>query len=45
MNGDAEVEPFECCVDEKNPVRYETIRARDYLMERHLESMGKKGLS
>ena len=42
MNGEANVEPFESCFDENNPVRYEAIRASDHLMQRHLQSIGMK---
>ena len=42
MNGNANVVPFESCVDENNPVKYGAIRASDHLMQRHLQSMGKK---
>ena len=42
MNGEANVVPFESCVDENNPLRYEAIKASDHLMQRHLQSMGKK---
>ncbi|KAL3768494.1 hypothetical protein ACHAWO_008623 [Cyclotella atomus] len=43
MNGDANIVPFESCVDEKsNPARYEAIKASDHLMQRHLRSMGKQ---
>jgi hypothetical protein len=43
MNGDANIVPFESCVDEKiNPARYEAIKASDRLMQSHLGSMGKQ---
>jgi isopenicillin N synthase-like dioxygenase len=42
MNGDANIVPFESCVDERNPARYEAIKASDHLMQRHLRSMGKQ---
>lgn len=42
MNGNANVVPFESCVDENHPVKYGAIRASDHLMQRHLQSMGKK---
>ena len=42
MNGKANIVPFESCVDESNPAKYEAIRASDHLMQRHLQSMGKK---
>jgi isopenicillin N synthase-like dioxygenase len=45
MNGDANIVPFESCVDEKNPARYEAIKASDHLMQRHLRSMGKQACS
>jgi len=40
-NGDAVVEPIPTCVTETNPARYEAVTAGEYLMRKHLASMGK----
>lgn len=41
MNGEANVVPFESCVDEDNPMKYHAIKASEHLMQRHLRSMGR----
>ena len=40
INGDAEVLPIETCVNESDPARYNSILAKDHLMQKHLASMG-----
>lgn len=40
MNGNATIVPFDSCVDEKLPSCYDAIRANDYLIQRHAQSMG-----
>jgi isopenicillin N synthase-like dioxygenase len=40
INGDAEVVPIETCVDDEHPAKYEMVTAGQYLMQKHLASMG-----
>eukprot|EP00581_Thalassiosira_minuscula_P010408 CAMPEP_0183710434 /NCGR_PEP_ID=MMETSP0737-20130205/6170_1 /TAXON_ID=385413 /ORGANISM="Thalassiosira miniscula, Strain CCMP1093" /LENGTH=370 /DNA_ID=CAMNT_0025938705 /DNA_START=21 /DNA_END=1133 /DNA_ORIENTATION=+ len=40
MNGNANVVPFDSCIDEKHPCQYDSIKASDHLMQRHAQSMG-----
>lgn len=42
MNGNATIVPFDSCVDEKHPPRYNAIKASDHLIQRHAQSMGSK---
>ena len=39
VNGDATVTPLKTCVDERNPARYEPIKASEHLIQRHEQSM------
>ena len=39
INGDAEVETLETCIDEDRPKKYPPILAKDHLMSKHLASM------
>jgi len=40
VNNDAVVEPLGTCVGEDRPARYPPVRAGEYLMRKHLASMG-----
>lgn len=40
MNGNATVVPFDSCVDDEHPSRYDAIKASDHLIQRHVQSMG-----
>ena len=40
MNGDANIIPFDSCVDAEHPVRYADIKASVHLLQRHAQSMG-----
>ena len=42
--GDTVVEPLPTCVSEKNPAKYEPVTAGDYLLRKHLASMGSSEL-
>jgi len=38
--GDAQVKPLPTCVSETQPAKYETVTAGEYLLRKHLASMG-----
>jgi len=40
MNGNATIVPFDSCVDSEHPSQYDAIKASDYLIQRHAQSMG-----
>ena len=40
MNGNASIFPFDSCVDDDHPPRYDAIKASQYLIQRHAQSMG-----
>lgn len=40
VNGRAIISPFDSCVDDEHPSRYDAIMASDYLIRRHAQSMG-----
>ncbi|KAL7551290.1 hypothetical protein ACHAWF_014486 [Thalassiosira exigua] len=40
MNGSASIVPLDSCVSSDRPSRYDVIKASDYLIERHAQSMG-----
>ena len=42
MNGNATIVPFESCVDDERPSRYDAIKASEHLVRRHSQSMGNK---
>ena len=42
--GDAVVEPLPTCISEKKPAKYEPVTAGDYLLRKHLASMGSSEL-
>ena len=42
MNGNAAIVPFESCVDDERPSRYDAIKASEHLVRRHSQSMGNK---
>eukprot|EP00578_Thalassiosira_sp_NH16_P015568 CAMPEP_0181126974 /NCGR_PEP_ID=MMETSP1071-20121207/27935_1 /TAXON_ID=35127 /ORGANISM="Thalassiosira sp., Strain NH16" /LENGTH=378 /DNA_ID=CAMNT_0023212651 /DNA_START=172 /DNA_END=1305 /DNA_ORIENTATION=+ len=40
MKGNATIVPFDSCVDNEHPSRYDSIKASDHLIQRHAQSMG-----
>ena len=40
VNGNAIIVPFDSCVDDEHPSRYDAIKASRYLIQRHSQSMG-----
>mmetsp|Transcript_32926 Transcript_32926/g.78630 ORF Transcript_32926/g.78630 Transcript_32926/m.78630 type:complete len:332 (+) Transcript_32926:531-1526(+) len=42
MNGDASIETLGSCMNESNKSRYQPIKASDYLIKRHAQSMGQE---
>ena len=42
MNGSASIETLGSCLDEKQQSRYQPIKASDYLIKRHAQSMGQR---
>ena len=42
MNGNAIIKPIESCINKDNPSQYGEIKASDYLINRHRQSMSMK---
>mmetsp|Transcript_23770 Transcript_23770/g.50898 ORF Transcript_23770/g.50898 Transcript_23770/m.50898 type:complete len:367 (+) Transcript_23770:66-1166(+) len=40
MNGNANIVPFDSCVDDVHPSQYDAVKASDHLIQRHAQSMG-----
>jgi len=40
MTGNANIVPFDSCVDDEHPSQYDAVKASDYLIQRHAQSMG-----
>mmetsp|Transcript_38853 Transcript_38853/g.81309 ORF Transcript_38853/g.81309 Transcript_38853/m.81309 type:complete len:373 (-) Transcript_38853:213-1331(-) len=40
MNGNANIVPFDTCIDDEHPSQYDAVKASDYLIKRHAQSMG-----